>query len=129
MQLLNGEYVIIEQVQHEILEAPVTVYNFEVEDFHTYYVSDSTILVHNDCGNNGRYEKAPYHNKGNSVKSAAPINGQAGINNSVSIGNNTTRRVGVNNGQIIVFDETTPGVFHGHVRTWENLRDLFCNDI
>lgn len=48
LQLLNGEYVIIEQVQHEILEAPVTVYNFEVEDFHTYYVSDSAILVHNE---------------------------------------------------------------------------------
>lgn len=48
MQLLNGEYVIVEQVQHEILEAPVTVYNFEVEDFHTYYVSDSAILVHNN---------------------------------------------------------------------------------
>ena len=51
LQLLNGEYVIIEQVQHEIFEAPVTVYNFEVEDFHTYYVSDSAILVHNKCGN------------------------------------------------------------------------------
>ena len=50
LQLLNGEYVIVEQVQHEILEAPVTVYNFEVEDFHTYYVSDSAILVHNACG-------------------------------------------------------------------------------
>ena len=49
LQLLNGEYVIVEQVQHEILEAPVTVYNFEVEDFHTYYVSDSAILVHNAC--------------------------------------------------------------------------------
>lgn len=30
LQLLNGEYVIIEQVQHELLETPVTVYNFEV---------------------------------------------------------------------------------------------------
>ena len=51
LQLLNGEYVIIEQVQHEILEAPVTVYNFEVEDYHTYYVSGSAILVHNaNCG-------------------------------------------------------------------------------
>ena len=54
LQLLNGEYVIIEQVQHEILEAPVTVYNFEVEEFHTYYVSDSGILVHNKCS--GSYE-------------------------------------------------------------------------
>ena len=50
MQLLNGEYVIIEQVQHELLETPVTVYNFEVEDFHTYYVGDG-VLVHNrGCG-------------------------------------------------------------------------------
>ena len=49
LQLLNGKYVIIEQVQHELLETPVTVYNFEVEDFHTYYVTDSAILVHNKC--------------------------------------------------------------------------------
>ena len=51
LQLLNGVYVIIEQVQHELLETPVTVYNFEVEDYHTYYVSGSAILVHNaNCG-------------------------------------------------------------------------------
>lgn len=40
-------------IQHEILERPVTVYNFEVEDFHTYYVSNSAILVHNACGEHG----------------------------------------------------------------------------
>lgn len=50
LQLLNGEYVIIEQVQHEILEAPVTVYNFEVEGFHTYFVGETSVLVHNECG-------------------------------------------------------------------------------
>ena len=59
LQLLNGEYVIVEQVQHEILEAPVTVYNFEVEDFHTYYVSDSAILVHNKCNANGLGKSLP----------------------------------------------------------------------
>ena len=47
--LRNGEYVVIEQVAHEILESPVKVYNFEVEDFHTYYVSSSEVLVHNKC--------------------------------------------------------------------------------
>lgn len=36
--LVNGDYVVVEKVQHEILEAPVTVYNFHVEDYHTYYV-------------------------------------------------------------------------------------------
>ena len=51
LQLLNGEYVIIEQIQHEILEAPINVYNFEVAEFHTYYVTGSAILVHNsNCG-------------------------------------------------------------------------------
>ena len=31
--LVNGEYVVVEMVQHEILEAPVKVYNFQVEDY------------------------------------------------------------------------------------------------
>ena len=51
LQLVNGEYVIVEKVQHELLEEPVKVYNFEVEDFHTYYVgTDVSVLVHNQCG-------------------------------------------------------------------------------
>ena len=37
----------------EIVELPegeyVAVYNFEVADFHTYFVSDYDVLVHNDC--------------------------------------------------------------------------------
>ncbi len=45
--LLNGEYVVLEKVQHELLEAPVTVYNFQVEDYHTYYVGESSVRVHN----------------------------------------------------------------------------------
>ena len=53
LQLVNGEYVVVEKVQHEILESPVTVYNFQVEDYHTYYVSDAGVLVHNSC-NHGR---------------------------------------------------------------------------
>ena len=46
--LVDGEYVVVEAVQHEILEAPVVVYNFNVEDYHTYYVA-SGVLVHNSC--------------------------------------------------------------------------------
>ena len=57
----NGEYVVVEKVQHEILETPVIVYNFEVEDYHTYYVSadansDAFVLVHNKCVEVGSYE-------------------------------------------------------------------------
>ena len=47
--LRSGEIVIVEDVQFEVLETPVTVYNFEVEDFHTYYVTSSSVLVHNLC--------------------------------------------------------------------------------
>lgn len=53
--MLNGEYVVVEQVQHELLESPETTYNFEVEDFHTYYVGEDQILVHNKCA---KYYKA-----------------------------------------------------------------------
>ena len=42
-------------MQHEILEAPVTVYNFQVEDYHTYCVSSSGVLVHNLCGDEKIY--------------------------------------------------------------------------
>ena len=33
----------------EKLDNPVTVYNFEVEDWHTYFVGTNRILVHNEC--------------------------------------------------------------------------------
>ena len=51
--LVNGKYVVVEWVQHELLESPVKVYNFQVADYHTYYVTDAGVLVHNKCSNNG----------------------------------------------------------------------------
>ena len=47
--MLNGEYVVVEQVQHELIESPEITYNFEVEDYHTYYVGESAVFVHNTC--------------------------------------------------------------------------------
>ena len=46
---VNGEKVVLEFIQHEILESPVKVYNFEVEDWHTYFVGENKVWVHNDC--------------------------------------------------------------------------------
>ena len=48
--LSNGEIVTVEWVQHEILESPIKVYNFEVQDFHTYFVGENGVFVHNGCG-------------------------------------------------------------------------------
>ncbi|MGM7703482.1 polymorphic toxin-type HINT domain-containing protein [Pseudalkalibacillus sp. Hm43] len=42
----TGKYLPINQI-HQI-EEPATVYNFTVDGFHTYYVSDLGILVHNE---------------------------------------------------------------------------------
>lgn len=45
----NGVQVKIDSLKIEYLEFPETTYNFEVEDFHTYYVSQSKLLAHNKC--------------------------------------------------------------------------------
>ena len=42
-----GDYVTVQEVVLETLDEPVTVYNFEVEDFHTYYAGNVLVLVHN----------------------------------------------------------------------------------
>ena len=52
--LVNGEYVVVEKTQHEILETPIAVYNFQVKDYHTYYVSQIGVCVNNKCS--GSYE-------------------------------------------------------------------------
>ena len=53
--LVNGEYVVVEKVQHEILESPIHVYNFQVAGDHTYYVSDIGVLTHNSCNHNSKW--------------------------------------------------------------------------
>ena len=61
---VNGEYVVVEKIQHEILEAPIAVYNFQVEGYHTYYVSSIGVLVHNTCHNpNGKKGSDAHQNK------------------------------------------------------------------
>jgi hypothetical protein len=47
LRKLDGNWVPIQKVEFEELDTPVTVYNFEVEDFHTYYVGNISVLVHN----------------------------------------------------------------------------------
>ena len=53
LELQNGANAFIEAVRHEKLETPIQVYNFEVEDFHTYYVGSDCVLVHNACARRG----------------------------------------------------------------------------
>ena len=45
--LSDGTYGIIQTVKVETLSVPETTYNFEVEDFHTYFVGEQSVCVHN----------------------------------------------------------------------------------
>jgi len=38
---------VVEDKKLEITDEPVKVYNFKVDDFHTYHVGNNGILVHN----------------------------------------------------------------------------------
>ena len=60
LRLANGENAKVEKLWVEALDEKVPVYNFEVAEYHTYYVSELGVLVHNMCvvtgGNNfGKY--------------------------------------------------------------------------
>ena len=48
---LDDSEIKIEKVEIEDLNEPIKVYNFTVEDWHNYFVSYSSVLVHNaNCG-------------------------------------------------------------------------------
>ena len=47
LTLADGTTAFITKTYGEQLDEPVIVYNFEVQDFHTYYVTDAGVLVHN----------------------------------------------------------------------------------
>ena len=49
LRLATGEKARIEDVWEETKEEKVQVYNLEVEKFHTYFVSELGVLVHNTC--------------------------------------------------------------------------------
>ncbi|WP_179948909.1 RHS repeat-associated core domain-containing protein, partial [Burkholderia sp. FL-7-2-10-S1-D7] len=77
------------------------------------------------------FKNAPYHGKtDNAIKSRAPTDGQAALDNSVQVKPTNERRVGVdaNNGEIVVLDQTRvhpngDEEFHGHVRCWCDLHN------
>jgi len=60
LTLSDGKQVEIEKIEIEKLDKPETKYNFEVEGFHTYYVTEKAVLVHNKCWEwgKGSYDSA-----------------------------------------------------------------------
>ena len=44
---VNGNVLLVENFDVELTEEPVKVYNFEVDEFHTYHVGEIGVWVHN----------------------------------------------------------------------------------
>ena len=44
---VNGNILLVENFDVELTDKPVKVYNFQVEDFHTYHVGENGVWVHN----------------------------------------------------------------------------------
>jgi hypothetical protein len=44
----KGECKVVSKVEEELLDEVETVYNLNVEDFHTYFVAKGSLLVHNE---------------------------------------------------------------------------------
>jgi hypothetical protein len=122
---VNGEYVIVEQIQHEILEAPIKVYNFRVADNHTYFVGNTSVGVHNaECGekSRGNTSASDWTNRTAELAKEAPI----------EIPENATVKVQTKNGydQIkykwsadgykyeVRWHTRTPGAPEGQGNTW-----------
>jgi len=127
LQLLNGEYVVIEQVQHELLESPVKVYNFEVEGFHTYFVGYGSVLVHNTCTNDNPLDSLKYSDK---VKSQMDMTDNHGFPRIVDNYGGYGRASQITGGDGLPYIKVQiPGSYNGYDGMFEYIFDLnmYCN--
>ena len=59
---VEGKDLIVESIEIEKVDETVTVYNFKVDDYHTYFVGENAVWVHNaECG--GSYKEVCEKNK------------------------------------------------------------------
>ena len=60
VHLWDGSLTVVESVEPVECDEAVKVYNFEVADYHTYFVGDTGVLVHNMCWQTGGIGKIDY---------------------------------------------------------------------
>ena len=89
LELQNGEDAFVDAIRREKLAEPIQVFNFEVEDFHTYYVGANSVLVHNICTNKADLDKLSSVGTGNNYVYKTVVDGEVTY---VGISNNVIRR-------------------------------------
>lgn len=72
---VNGEDLIVDDYYIELTEETVSVYNFQVEDFHTYFVGDCTVWVHNKNCTPENKQSLKEHLEGTADNTGAKPNG------------------------------------------------------
>lgn len=81
----RGDICSVENISLELVEQPVKVYNFQVEDFHTYHVGSLGVLVHNsDCNVDAMRAGKPGSKEWKEAKKYIKEGKGKGINVSVS---------------------------------------------
>ena len=85
----DGDEVEVTDLELEKLAEPITVYNLEVEDFHTYFVGEYGVLVHNNCftkNSDGSYNIELHYKDGwTDAQKAAADKKVAALSNSTTI--------------------------------------------
>jgi RHS repeat-associated protein len=72
--MYSGEILEVKEAFVEYLDKPIKVYNFEVEDWHTYFVTEYNVFVHNaDCGGNGGKPGRSDHAEKRRTKDGRPV--------------------------------------------------------
>lgn len=59
-------------------------------------------------------------------KSKSPKDGQAALDNSLEV-ERSMHRIGINNGEFVVFKKTAPGLYHGYACEWKEL-DIYMQN-
>jgi len=65
VSLYDGTEISVNEIEERLLDEPIKVYNFEVEEWHTYFVSDHKVLVHNKPMKNKNLVIGPVKGTGN----------------------------------------------------------------
>jgi len=93
LSLEDGRELPIQSIKEITYSHYINVYNFEVEDYRTYYVSDESVLVHNMCARN-------FHKKNKNTTHTRQTPDQAAL---VELGREAIRRK--NAGKPISYEE------------------------
>lgn len=71
----DGDYIAVDDIEISYYESPVNTYNLCIEDYHSFAVGTSSLIVHNRCNLNSKYANDRYKFAEGSVQAEKYPNG------------------------------------------------------